>query len=154
MPSAGAETSPTTGSPSSISAISVAQTGTPRTKFLVPSMGSITQWRFDLPVVPNSSPVTASRGRARARCERIASSAALSASETGVRSGLVSTTRSTALKRERVNESTESAITWARRRSSLYVITSEFMLLNLSHPGPRGPIRVRPASGRTGSRAG
>lgn len=39
-PSAGAETTPSTGIPPSTRAISVAQTGTPRTKFFVPSMGS------------------------------------------------------------------------------------------------------------------
>ena len=38
-PSAGALTTPTTGTPSVSSAISVAQTGTPRTKFFVPSIG-------------------------------------------------------------------------------------------------------------------
>ena len=42
-------------------------------------------------VEPNSSPVTASRGRARDRIDRIDSSVDLSASETGVRSGFVST---------------------------------------------------------------
>ena len=44
-PSAGAETRPTTGRSPSISAIRVAQIGTPRTKFLVPSIGSITHRR-------------------------------------------------------------------------------------------------------------
>src|SRR6202012_135674 len=39
--SAGALTTPTDGTPSSSSAINVAQTGTPRTKFLVPSIGSM-----------------------------------------------------------------------------------------------------------------
>ena len=63
---------------------------------------------------------TASRGRARASWSRISSSALLSASETGVRSGLVSTRRSRALKRDIVRPSTWSAITCARRRSSSY----------------------------------
>ena len=49
-PSAGADTTPTTASSPSSSAISVAQTGTPRTKFLVPSIGSITQRRGPLPL--------------------------------------------------------------------------------------------------------
>ena len=65
-PSAGAETTPATTSSPSISAIRVAQTGTPRTKFLVPSIGSMHPApRARDPVAPNSSPVTASRGRAR-----------------------------------------------------------------------------------------
>ncbi|CPU68091.1 Uncharacterised protein [Mycobacteroides abscessus] len=46
------------------------------------------------------------------------SSAVRSASLTGVESGLDSTCRSSALKRDRVWASTWSAITWARRRSS------------------------------------
>src|ERR1022692_1836314 len=85
--SAGAETTPTVTSSSAISAISVAQTGTPRTKFLVPSIGSITQQRLPTPVRPNSSPITASRGRERPRTFRSDSSVARSASVTGVRSG-------------------------------------------------------------------
>ena len=48
---------------------------------------------------PNSSPRMASPGRASARRARIISSTARSASVTGVRSGLVSTTRSAARKR-------------------------------------------------------
>ena len=43
----------------------MAHTGTPRTKFLVPSIGSTTQRRWLWPVAPVSSPMTASRGRAR-----------------------------------------------------------------------------------------
>src|SRR5690625_5918008 len=52
----GADTSPMTGWPSSTRPIRVAQTGTPRTKLRVPSIGSITHWRAEEPVVPNSSP--------------------------------------------------------------------------------------------------
>ncbi len=63
--SAGAETTPTTGTPLSTRAIRVAQTGTPRTKFFVPSIGSMIHCRGPLPVVPNSSPSTESRGRVR-----------------------------------------------------------------------------------------
>src|SRR3954453_13710770 len=48
----GAETTPTTTSSSTMSEISVAHTGTPRTKFLVPSIGSTTHWRWLCPVVP------------------------------------------------------------------------------------------------------
>ena len=43
----------------------MAQTGTPRTKFLVPSIGSTTHWRWLWPVEPCSSPSTASRDRTR-----------------------------------------------------------------------------------------
>src|SRR5580692_3518455 len=64
-PSAGADATPTVTSPSAIRLISVAQTGTPRTKFLVPSIGSITQQRWLVPLRPNSSPSIASLGRAR-----------------------------------------------------------------------------------------
>src|ERR1700712_4603715 len=72
--SIGADTTPTTTSSSTISEIRVAQTGTPRTKFLVPSMGSTTQRRWLCPVEPCSSPSTASRGRARDRVRRMPSS--------------------------------------------------------------------------------
>ena len=57
------------------------------------------------PVVPNSSPITASRVRARLRVIRSCSSTARSASVTGVRSGLVSTVRSCALNLSRLIES-------------------------------------------------
>src|SRR5689334_11602403 len=58
---AGALTTPTSGTPSTSSAISVAHTGTPRTKFLVPSIGSTTQCRPAKAVAPpNSSPNTES----------------------------------------------------------------------------------------------
>jgi hypothetical protein len=119
-PSAGALTSPTTGSSPSTSAIKVAHTGTPRTKFLVPSIGSITHCRAPCPVTPNSSPSTASRGRVRDSWLRTISSAERSASVTGVVSGFVSTVRSWALKRAMVWPSTWSAMTWASRRSSSY----------------------------------
>src|SRR5674476_1347933 len=58
--SAGAATRPRTGWPSSTRAISVAQTGTPRMKLWVQSIGSMTQRRGPWPVVSNSSPSTAS----------------------------------------------------------------------------------------------
>ena len=95
--SAGAETTPTTTSSSTIREIRLAQTGTPRTKFLVPSIGSTTQRRWLCPVEPVSSPCTASRGRARESTRRMPSSTDWSASVTGVRSGLVITCRSSAL---------------------------------------------------------
>ncbi len=97
----------------------VAQTGTPRTKFLVPSIGSTTHWRWLWPVEPCSSPRTASRDRTRDSVRRMACSTAWSASVTGVRSGLLITCRSSALKRLSVIESASSASTWARRRSSV-----------------------------------
>ena len=68
----GADTTPTTTSSSTTSEMSVAHTGTPRTKFLVPSIGSTIQRRWLLPVVPCSSPVTASRERTRESVRRIA----------------------------------------------------------------------------------
>src|SRR3954449_264738 len=123
-PRAGAETTPTTGSRSSSSASSVAQTGTPRTKFFVPSIGSTTHCREPCPVGANSSPTTASRVRVRRNWVRISSSAALSASLTGVRSGLVSTRRSAAWNRDIVTLSTMSALTGASRRSSSYTASS------------------------------
>src|SRR5262249_57721808 len=55
-PSAGAETTPTVTSSPSISPISVAQTGIPRTKFLVASIGSITPHPAPPPTPPTSSP--------------------------------------------------------------------------------------------------
>ena len=63
--SCGADTTPSTTSSSTTSAIRVAQTGTPRTKFLVPSIGSMIQRRWLCPVEPCSSPITASRERTR-----------------------------------------------------------------------------------------
>src|SRR5689334_13312488 len=110
---------PTTASSPSNRAMSVAHTGTPRTKFFVPSIGSSTHRREPWPVVPNSSPSTASRVRARLSVIRSCSSTARSASVTGVRSGFVSTTRSCALKRSRLIESAWSASTWASRMSSV-----------------------------------
>ncbi len=118
--SCGAVTTPTTTSPSTISPIRVAHTGTPRTKFLVPSIGSITHCRCEWPVAPLSSPSTASRGRARDRVRRMPSSTEVSASVTGVRSGFVITCRSSALNLAVVSESASSASTWASRRSSVY----------------------------------
>ena len=73
--------------------MSVPQIGTPRTKFFVPSIGSITHCRLPGPaaasLAPNSSPSTPSRGRVRASVARSAFSTAVSASDTGVRSGLL-----------------------------------------------------------------
>jgi hypothetical protein len=117
--SAGADTTPTTASSPSSSPINVAHTGTPRTKFLVPSIGSMIQRRRESSaVLPNSSPTTASAGLAAASRSRRACSTARSASVTGVRSGLVSTRRSSAWKRLRVIESATSARASPSARSS------------------------------------
>ncbi len=67
---------------------------------------------------PYSSPKTASPGRSVTSRSRRACSTARSASETGVRSGLVSTTRSSARKRESVISSAMSASCSASARSS------------------------------------
>jgi hypothetical protein len=91
-------------------------------KFLVPSIGSMTHCRLPGPAAgadsPYSSPSTPSRGRARASVERIAFSTAVSASETGVRSGLAATCKSSARNRAIEMESAVSASRWARARSS------------------------------------
>ena len=68
-PRAGAETSPATISPASSSAISVAQTGTPRTKFDVPSIGSMIQRRSWDPVDPSISPCSSPRTTSRVRVD-------------------------------------------------------------------------------------
>ncbi len=118
-PNAGADTTPTTGTPSTSSAISVAHTGTPRTKFFVPSMGSMTHWRpASIASPPNSSPRTSSSGRSSESRARSSRSQAKSASDTGVRSGFDSTDRSAAPKRGMVTASARSASRWARARSS------------------------------------
>src|ERR1039458_4107584 len=80
----------------------------------------MTQQRGPAPSRPNSSPSTASRGRDRRSTLRSDSSAALSASVTGGRSGLDSTRKSSARKRRVVMSSAASASTWAKRRSSSY----------------------------------
>ena len=70
-PSAGAETTPTTISPSRSSAISVAQTGSPRAYCFVPSIGSSHQ-RTSASATPYSSPATASpRSRAMRSRKRL-----------------------------------------------------------------------------------
>src|SRR5918999_3464450 len=153
----GAETTPTTTPSYSIRAISVAQTGTPRTKFLVASIGSITQHRAPWPVLPYSSPSTASRGRARLSVPRIDSSTARSASLTGVRSGLVSTRKSSARNRRVVMSSPASASTCARRRSSVYPATGRHATaITTSAYRPGGGTAQHVASGdaATPGRAG
>src|SRR5438034_5951120 len=139
----------------SIRAISVAQIGTPRMKFLVPSIGSITHTRLPGPagasVAPNSSPSTPSRGRARVSVPRSARSTAVSASETGVRSGLASTRRSSARNRAIATASAASASTWESARSSAYPA----MTGNLAGSGPRtGPYRDAGAAGGHGTHGG
>ena len=105
---------------STSSAIRVAHTGTPRTKFLVPSIGSITQCLVACGnESPNSSPTTASSGRSVASRSRIARSTARSASDTGLRSGLASTRRSADPNRARLIASAASASRSASARSSV-----------------------------------
>src|ERR1700733_10539595 len=70
------------------------------------------------PEVPYSSPTIASAGRTSASRVRTARSTARSASLTGVRSGLVSTTRSSARNRASVISSATSASSRASVRSS------------------------------------
>src|SRR5436190_863432 len=82
-------------------------------------MGSTIQ-RRPLPPsssAPYSSPTTASSGRSEARRRRSACSTSRSASVTGVRSGLVSTTRSASRKRATVMASAASVSSRARSRS-------------------------------------
>src|SRR5205807_7933185 len=64
------------------------------TNALVPSIGSMTQWRFAPPrVAPSSSPTTPSPGKLRSTHSRAAVSAARSATVTGDPSLFVSTVR-------------------------------------------------------------
>ena len=95
-PIAGAEATPTTGTPSIASEMRLPHTGTPRRKFAVPSMGSMIHCRVESPSAPNSSPKMPSAGRSAARRSRIARSTARSASVTNERSGFVRMSRSTA----------------------------------------------------------
>ena len=84
-PSAGAETTPTVMTPSTSRPIRVAQTGMPRTKLTVPSIGSSTQRRGCRRRSPFPRPRTASPGPfLRSAVARMAASAARSASLTGV----------------------------------------------------------------------
>ena len=102
-PKAGAEITPTVGIPSTSNAMSVAHTGTPRTKFFVPSIGSIIHC---LPAnsasPPNSSPTLVSLGYCCVISRRNSFSQATSASDTGVMSGFDETFRSVASKRSTV----------------------------------------------------
>ena len=88
-PLAGLKTTPVVTRPSSSSAMRTAQKGMWRTKFLVPSMGSMIHRREVEPSSPNSSPRKPQPGVARARMARIAFSASWSAWVTGVLSGLM-----------------------------------------------------------------
>src|SRR5581483_1548455 len=116
-PRAGAETNASETSPSRSSASSVAHTGTPRTYDIVPSIGSTIHF-VSPPSSPNSSPKTLSPRPDEATSSRIACSASRSASETGVRSGFVSTRRSSARNRRSVTASAASARAPAKRRSA------------------------------------
>src|SRR5579875_3105083 len=116
-PRTGEETTPRFTSPSSSSAIKVAQTGTPLTKLAVPSIGSIIQRRRLLPLSPPSSPTTASPGRRSPRATLRAASTKRSTSLTKVRSFLVSTTRPLRRDEGMVKPSAMSAKASARARS-------------------------------------
>ncbi len=94
VPSAGAEATPSSRRPSTSQAISVAQTGTPRAKLCVPSIGSTIHLgggalELDTPMLsPSSSPrMECSGNRSRMRA-RINASASVSATVTSVPSAL------------------------------------------------------------------
>ena len=91
-----------------------------------------------------SSPLMASRGRVRARVRRIDSSTAVSASVTGVLSGLALTLRSSALKRLMESESASSAIRWASSGSPGGSGEREVFLFRA--PGQTSPISVSGAA--------
>ena len=95
-PSAGKAAAPAvTSSPSTI-ATNVAQSGTPRMKLLVPSIGSMIQRRCASGrTVPSSSPRMPSAGKSDSMRSRAARSAARSQAVTGEPSGLVSTVPAT-----------------------------------------------------------
>src|SRR5437763_456192 len=80
---------------------------------------------------PYSSPTTASSGRIAAIRSRTARSTAVSASVTGVRSGLVSTARSAAPKRASVISSARSASSRASARSSAGRLTFRMLAEDL-----------------------
>ncbi len=86
------------------------------------------------------------------------SSTDLSASVTGVRSGLFTTCRSSALYRLVVSESASSARTWASRRSSVKVVGMSLRLCPGRAAGPgrpgRRPATDRPSRGRSGRTSG
>src|SRR5690242_2260528 len=110
----------------------------------------MTHRRRASPLSPNSSPHTASSGRASARRRRSDSSTARSASLSGVRSGLVSTTRSAAPNRPDVMVSAASARVTASARSSS-ILTDRRLpryqsgpaLTHTSSLGVRGVLRLR-----------
>jgi hypothetical protein len=83
QPTAGADTTPTTGVPSANRPIDLAKMGKPWAKFVVPSSGSTCQVRPDRPArPPPSSPTMASSGNAALGARTITVSARLSNSVT------------------------------------------------------------------------
>ena len=110
--------------------MSVAHTGTPRTKFCVPSIGSITHCLAAVPVEPSSSPIIPSRVRTRESCARRSSSTSRSTSVTGVPSLLCSTVKDRSLNRDMLTRSTLSARICASLKSSVYDVV-KFMNLSL-----------------------
>ena len=107
----------------------VAHTGTPRTKFCVPSIGSITHCLAAVPVEPSSSPIIPSRVRTRESCARRSSSTSRSTSVTGVPSLLCSTVKDRSLNRDMLTRSTLSARICASLKSSVYDVVK---FMNLS----------------------
>ena len=129
---------PTTGIPSMASATSVPHTGSPRRKPAVPSIGSMIHC---LPAagpvvaesVPISSPKMSSCGLDCVMVSRMTFSTAWSASVTGVRSGLVETTRSWARKRGSETRSACATTTLASARSSWRVcVVTRLSVVELS----------------------
>src|SRR5436309_6502717 len=116
-PKAGALATPATTSPPCSIASSVANTGMPRTKFRVPSMGSMMSRACVGPgASPSSSPSTPSSGWFWRTAVRAIASIAWSASVTGLRSGF-SWTRSPALRNHRNASSSARSASSVRKRS-------------------------------------
>ena len=109
-PSAGADSRPTTISPSTSRAIAVAHPGRPNAKLCVPSMPSRIHRLAAFPGCgPTSSPTTASAGRSRRSTSRIACSVSKSTCETGVPSALWTVVRSSLVKCDSETVSARSA---------------------------------------------
>src|SRR5437870_3426188 len=116
-PKAGALATPATTSPPASIASRVANTGMPRTKLRVPSMGSMMSRASVGPgASPSSSPSTPSSGWFWRTAVRAIASIVWSASVTGLRSGF-SWTRSPALRNHRNASSSARSASSVRKRS-------------------------------------
>src|SRR6266702_6192593 len=116
-PKAGALATPATTSPPASIASRVANTGMPRTKLRVPSMGSMmSRASVDPGASPSSSPSTPSSGWFWRTAARAIASIAWSASVTGLRSGF-SWTRSPAVRNHRSASSSARSASSVRKRS-------------------------------------